>query len=238
MNDSYKIYASKDYVDEVAAREVTVLSTRVDGLRVGGRNLIRNSASMTGRSWLAWSDAGDGVLIRTLKNDLIYKWDIDVAGATEDKWSNISVECGSMTDKVVTIGDVLTLSVWYYIDSTKTAIDSNVYFDLQICDSAGTVVGGDALNVSADNLVKDQWARLAMTYNVWNADEKYVKLAFGLQKNGNISFSMPKLERGNLITDWSLAPEDFTLEGLGLKTETWTLTMADGTTVTKNVVVV
>lgn len=218
--------------------DLNALSTRVDGLRVGGRNLIRNSASMTGGSWLAWSDAGDGALTRTLKNDLIYKWDINVAGATEDKWSNISVQCGSTTDKIVTTGDVLTLSVWYYIDSTKTAIDSNVYFDLQTCDSTGAVVGGDALNVSADNLVKDQWARLAMTYNVWNANEKYVKLAFGLRKNGNISFSMPKLERGNLITDWSLAPEDFTLEGLGLKTETWTLTMADGTTVTKNVVVV
>jgi hypothetical protein len=33
-------------------------------------------------------------------------------------------------------------------------------------------------------------------------------LIFGLRKNGNVSFAHPKVEKGNVATDWSVAPED------------------------------
>ena len=180
----------------------------IGSIQVGGRNLIENSATMTGGAWGSWTDSSSVTMERKLKNDVVYQWSIEASDLSADAWSNVYTSCGSANDPLMCKGEQVNMSVWYYVDSAKTAVDSTVYFELGSYNAQGQYVAGNSIALTADNLKKDRWTQIALSYTPTSDDECYVNCAFGMRKNGNVAFSMPKLERGKIITDWSLAPED------------------------------
>lgn len=177
-------------------------------LEIGGRNLLQNSGSLEGDNWsMAGGGSGSTKEISEYQDE-INQFTITAPSGADSLQNVLEGTYGSTTKQTIRTGDKLVMSVWYYVSSTGPAADEVAYFRLHTMSSAGAQVGGITTSLQPANMVKDKWTKVVVRYTVVNDSEFYVRCGFGLKRQGNISFTMPKLERGTVATDWSIAPED------------------------------
>lgn len=168
-----------------------------------GRNLVRNSAEMTGNYWSDTAESDNKY--RSERSDGVWQWNLSNTGLTADSWLSITVNCGDTAYPYLQVGDVFTCSVQYFVDSSKTPVDPSFYIEAR---GVGGNGWGENLTLNSNQIVQDKWTKISFTYTVTQETETILKLIFGLRKNGNVSFAHPKVEKGTVATDWSVAPED------------------------------
>lgn len=105
-----------------------------------------------------------------------------------------------------TVGKSYTAQANFYTKDSSTIDGSGVVFGIYFYTSNGTSVGKFLKKVSFTN---NQWVYETLTA-VAPENLVYVAIVAGAYRNGTFWMAHPKLEEGDVATDWSLAPEDKT----------------------------
>ena len=105
-----------------------------------------------------------------------------------------------------TVGKSYTAQANFYTKDSSTIDGSGVVFGIYFYTSDNNNVGTFRKKVSFTN---NQWVYESMTA-VAPQNAVYVAIVVGAYRNGTFWMAYPKLEEGDVATDWSLAPEDKT----------------------------
>jgi len=176
-----------------------------DNVKVGGRNLIRNSDFSQGRTyrWSGVTELVDGhangfkgaVLERTGYEGTIRaflyqgNYDEDIIFSPEENY---------------------TLSGWFYIDSSVPLDgDNNAIFVRKYKEGTdGNLIDFINVPINLNNYKYDTWYYFEKTGKYPVGYTGFEQIAFAMSKNGRVIISGWKLEKGNVATDWTPAPED------------------------------
>ena len=176
----------------------------IDSLEIGGRNLIKNSSFNSG-SFAPFANYNyDGT------NSI-------VDGYENNKGVNItrsgytgSMRQGLQGSNILTVysiskGETYTLSAWVRVD-TELDADNNEIFVRCKKESNNTTADFPKINIPSTAEI-GVWKRYTNTHT-FEDDRVYSGFYILLGKNGSMTVSCLKLERGNKATDWTPAPED------------------------------
>ena len=180
---------------------VTSFPTRVGGVKsingvngnvqIGGVNLLRNSDFLDGIKH--WGGTRGAIAVDTQNNEKVLKFT-----ANSENGAHYITQSIGIFEK----GDVFTLSAWLCAEEAK----------LQLC---GEISGSDPYEMHFTPIViVNGWTRVVYTFQITGATGTNLMLSClrfteseGI--NGKVAYLYhPKLERGNVATDWTPAPED------------------------------
>lgn len=168
------------------------VKTQVDGLSVGGRNLLLNSKDFAKTP--DWTSGNEWYIGGTLSTDTYQGLSVI---QTNGAWGGPKYAISDLFSRgVVNTKDTYILSAWIRNTST-TATD--IYF------FGGTQVKDSHITLPANS----DWIRVVSSPFTVTNDGGTVRFEPGLSVTGGyIQQAGLKLEKGNIPTDWSPAPED------------------------------
>lgn len=181
------------YTDNTSSTAYSV-GSNIDGVSVGGRNLIRGSGKLS-------TDyvPGNGTVVTSGYNGA-------KAVATKGAWAGYYIHMIDIANRAnLKAGDVVTMSIWVSTDSTTEVTSPDLY--LYRANSEGN---SPTKNFGSKKLKAGTWVQLSCTFTI-NADRKLnngARFESSKDTTYNILWSAPKLELGNKATDWTPAPED------------------------------
>ena len=164
---------------------VGLVKEAVDGIEIGGTNLILNSDFSRGtKHWEDWN-----------------------------KTASFSVENGVATFTLnPSYPDILKTSVFEITNGQQYIVSLDVKSDdsttLDYCYLMG--VGVSNIYLGGIGGITSEWKR--RTYSFTATTTGSYCFGFGKNSGGSFQFRKVKIEKGNKATDWSPAPEDITLE--------------------------
>lgn len=214
------------------AEGVEILAGQV----TGGTQLIRDTqmlnAGAAGDVDAWWVD--DGITV-TAGGDGFKRFEYDVSGLTEDRWTHARSPLTALP--YGWNGREVTLSAWVYSDdwSLMDAGD-NPTCCMVVCLSNGSANRGYSRtkNIAAskgtgwhpditasgafgNDVWRRVWATIRLSENDFNKLDTctydfsactHIFAQFFLRMNGRFRIKAPKLEFGNVVTDWSAHPEE------------------------------
>lgn len=200
------------YDDGSSTTSYSVSST-IDGIEVGGRNLLIGSATVT----------GDCSTNSSIVEDI--SWNGNTAVLTHSAWKGIYMNLSGPCERnSVQVGDTLTASIRVMFDFTpKKATKFTLY--------RANVAGATASTTYAvEDIPLNKWFTVSFTFD---ATEYTLETDSDIDPrieadyyenddysfNGHIYFSSPKVELGNKATDWTPAPEDVSQDILSTSAE-------------------
>ena len=164
-----------------------------------GRNLQLNTSFYNGlTSWVKGSN-------HSVDTDFQYKLTNTVkferSGLTADsiQWlysGSNAIRC--------TVGKSYTAQANFYTEDSSAIDGSGVIFGIYFYTSDNNRIGTFSKEVSFTN---NQWVYESITA-VAPQNAVYVAIVIGAYRNGTFWMAHPKLEEGDIATEWSLAPED------------------------------
>ena len=168
------------YTDNTKSTSYSVGST-LKGVNVGGRNLALNTADLT--KWIKESD------VTVTKEDDWFK--VSLGAHNNLRW-------GIYTDIVIEPSTTYTFSVY----GKKGNIDSYAGV-LAMSSSSSPPVFEQDFKIT-DNIRFTKTLFAGSTHNLW----RIYLYGYTTAANQYVYFKLPKLELGNIATDWTPAPED------------------------------
>lgn len=186
------------------ANELSSKITSVEGkipTSVGGTNLLLYSAD----PWKAPNDYYQNVgavkTDETLNGSIVYK--------TRTAWSSLRSNWGKhlIDRKNVKVGDEFTYSIYTKTDQSSIRVRLFIRFSGQT----------NAEALTSDITITNEWQKLSATFKVTQkmvaSQSKVSWVGFEQTSNSEdgkfVYYACNKLERGNIPTDWSPAPEDY-----------------------------
>lgn len=174
----------------------------VTDIEVGGRNLLLMSSLQPA---IYYVDGSGTTTSETFKGCMVRKF--------TNMWSGVKISFDKLVTNrgVVRPGDVLTYSIYAKTDDNATI--NVLMFNRSVDNTAGQgTIRGDQ-NLIALNT---EWKLCAVTFTVTEemlSSDKGItffgyEIATKLTSGKGVYFSCPKLEKGNIATDWTPAPED------------------------------
>ena len=174
----------------------------VTDIEVGGRNLLLMSSLQPA---IYYVDDRGTTTSETFKGCMVRKF--------TNMWSGVKISFDKLVTNrgVVRPGDVLTYSIYAKTDDSATI--NVLMFNRSVDNTEGqSTIRGDQ-NLIALNT---EWKLCAVTFTVTEemlSSDKGItffgyEIATKLTSGKGVYFSCPKLERGNIATDWTPAPED------------------------------
>lgn len=213
-----RVTTAESKIDQKAdSITLSVLETKVDGVSVGGTNLIRESGEF--QTLTRWKLNGtDGSLCEAAEKDG-YKC-LHAIGSISQLLSIYRLEWSAeytlhCTAKFTTGGTTMTRSTpmhfWMYTSNDPNVIyPTNADYKVISCAIDGTIVGDGTTEITAN-----VWHHLEFKFKTpaKPADSEYLLFRpffyGGAAANGcEYWIRWIKLEKGNKATDWSPAPED------------------------------
>jgi len=193
-----------------SANMVTYERTKTSGtwgawvtLNVGGTNLLSNSGWLNNTATWSLYSASEWSRDTTAK----------LNGCNSIKHSRTGLSADnlrSLTSANIPCqyGETFTASIWVKTNN-YTAIDGAVMPRLLINlrDSGGGHIASYYVPLALT--ANDTWAKRTVSGVVNAANAAYVSLQVLVYRNGTIYAACPKLERGNIATDYSPSPADF-----------------------------
>ncbi len=178
-------------------QRVPVLSDAGD-LEVGGRNLLRDTTFETKGQWEFHPEASIDPSVKYMGHNSVK---LDVRGYSDYSYRRIYQY---ITTAAVHAGDVMTLSLYALTDNTATA-DKDILMAISCYDIRGEQLKSESISV----LPKDNgvWEKKVLR-RVIPSGTMLVRVTITAEQNGRVWINSPKLEFGNVATDWSPAPED------------------------------
>lgn len=176
--------------EQIALRATkTEVTSAINNIHVGGRNLLLNSNFLNGTS--GW-ETQDNCEIHAGPAGGLNEggaWALAIANTGRGQVYN-----NSRTDKYHLKNTQYSLQFKY-----KTEDSSPVTFYVGVADAA-FIIGN--ITAPADNT----WRKFTATYTSPTTGSLTIRITSG---TGRILIGVPKLEYGNKVTDWSPAPEDY-----------------------------
>lgn len=183
----------KQNSDSIALRATkTEVTNAINGISVGGRNLLLNSNFLNGAS--GWHIEGN-CKINVSPDETLKKENAQALVITNTGYGR--VYNNARPDKYHLKNTQYTLQFEY-----KTQDESPVTFMVGALDYT-QIIG--TVTVPADNT----WRKFTATYTAHVTGALTIRITSGI---GQILIGVPKLEFGNKPTDWSPAPEDLVSE--------------------------
>lgn len=186
-------------IEEIAKEE---LEDQIGDLVIGNVNLQRNSDFSNDFSyWVAQS----GWTINTENQfEEVNSAQFSRTGAT----SNSARDLYSAAQTIpANAGEYYTASAYFYTDNAD-GIDANVSFGFWYYDEDNSPViptgQTTSLTVSFTN---NRWIRHSITA-IAPENTAYIAMYVIAYRNGTFYVAKPQIEKGNVVTDWKLAPED------------------------------
>lgn len=190
------------YTDNTTSTAYNVGSTP-EGIVVGGRNLATN----TNKGTTGWS------------------WSMQTGGYSKESVSETGVNTCKLTrDSVKQSG--WSVIQFYYIGRTKWEADTNYTVSVDVKASVSTSMNPDFRHANGSNMLIQSCKAVnnKTVANVWTKLVWVVKSAAtlpsetsqntyftGMNSNVGVSYQFKnlKIEKGNMATDWTPAPEDY-----------------------------
>ncbi|AYP68264.1 hypothetical protein PQE75_gp215 [Bacillus phage vB_BcoS-136] len=203
--------------EEISKAITDVVNGKIDGLKVGGRNIILNSSYEKGENyWTGISSFSIG-----------YKGSIGASISRQDYTGTARLflsQTYSDGDTRLESEKTYTFSGWFYIDSEIDFDSTNSSIVVRKYQTGDGGTYSDFINIPVrlTDYEYNKWHYFEMTRSVPSGYTGREQVSFGLGKNGSVTISRWKLEEGNKATDWTSAPEDISenISELFVKTET------------------
>lgn len=178
----------------------------VNGLEVGGRNLILNSSFKNRKNHGIYTFNGDEVTFSTntpLNNNNSSVENFRIAFSMSDYFlKNIR-------------GKTITISMDYYVEKPIIYGTTDPFIGIEIGLQRNSNTGGSTQHFSwyggktFPTNVTGKWIRYSKNITVSDHDvTSYGVYLYMMDASGTVKFRHPKIEFGNKATDWSTAPED------------------------------
>ena len=207
------------FVDEngnvtIRAKEFSLEGKSIDdyinGIEVGSKNLLRKSSTfaLDSSGKAGWVNTGNKWTVAYSEDDQCY-----VVSASSTGLTAIGIKSFFSNTISCKQGDTFTLSCWVKVKDV-TAFDYGVTFIIDEYDSSGARIAWqdtDPAVTAGTNKVtfeSNKWTYCTATYTIRKDTATKLGIRLCIFKNGEISFKLPKLEKGNKATDWTPAPED------------------------------
>ena len=191
----------------LAKNSITSLVSKVDGISIGGRNLLRNT-NQGATNW-GWSMQTGGKTVEEYLDGGVRACKMTRDAVEQTGWSVISYDMGANEYALLEPNTEYTLS-FDYKPSVTTA--NGAAFSIRRGDgsNAATNDGGYWKEIPAN-----EWTHVSGTFTtaanlpdfLLNSTEIYITRLPTTANSVHI-FKNLKLEKGNKSTDWSPAPED------------------------------
>lgn len=184
VSKSSSYEAAKDAWNKAnkAQDTATNAQNKVDNLQIGGRNLKLNGDFKKGLT--AYGTEGDVNV--SIENDVTYTKCAKVVFSTA--YASERLYTTDYNNRYNLLNTVYTLS---FVAKASSNLKLNVY-------RAGTAQGIGETNLSTE------WKKFEMTYTATGTGS----VTFKLNSAGTLYLANIKLEKGNIATDWTPAPED------------------------------
>ena len=183
--------------------ETYATKSAVDGIQIGGRNLLYDSTGNIKNGWSGTTvvNVGGGISGNSLSVSRTgYSGNARYFGTNKRHF---------LTD--FNVGTSYTLSAWIKVGS-NVELDASGYVMARFRSADDKKLYALSLTVSSQT-EKDKWIYYEKTWTINDSDiAKLECVALALDKNGMIEACNIKLEKGTKATDWSPAPEDTTAE--------------------------
>lgn len=202
FNSTFNSYYSQrqTVLNDIATKTKEYANTVVDGVVIGGTNLMTDSTGNLG-SWSA------GSIVDGYMGNKAYRVRRTTTGNSARQQLQKYVTLPSLN-----VGDSYTLSGWIFIDEDVTLNADNNQLYMR-CHRKGSDNFTDiCINNIPKSSPKGQWFRVEATskLTISDIDVNRCMVSMALGDAGSIRFSMIKLERGTKASDWSPANEDLT----------------------------
>lgn len=174
----------------------------IDDLQVGGRNLWLNSSFNNGLNGYTQNPNSGTIslLSETFNGNGIIE--ITRTGFTSTTISRAYISSTkSPTINSFKEGETFTLSAYVYVDSTNPLDANNNNIMIR-----GSLGDAPSINISTD-AITDEWILYKKTWTA-TADGTFSNCFVLLGLNGTIRVSQIKLEKANINSNWTPAPED------------------------------
>lgn len=182
--------------DQTTQLANTAANNAVNGLQIGGTNLLINTALLIDNaSWGSARDTGKVLEGR-------YSLKQVSTGRTSNTWSG--AEQTNSTYLIANAGEIFTASIYSYTDN-RNGIDVGCAMEIRYYNSAGARITQSGVNIvpSANNV----WQRFTLTGTCPGGTVR-VGFVWYVTKNGTLWVNGMKLEKGIKATAWSASPYD------------------------------
>ena len=202
FNSTFNSYYSQrqTVLNDIATKTKEYANTVVDGVVIGGTNLMTDSTGNLG-SWSA------GSIVDGYMGNKAYRVRRTTTGNSARQQLQKNVTLPSLN-----VGDSYTLSGWIFIDEDVTLNADNNQLYMRCYRKGGDNFTDICINNIPKSSPKGRWFRVEATskLSVSDIDVNRCMVSMALADAGSIRFSMIKLERGTKASDWSPANEDLT----------------------------
>ncbi|WP_056986924.1 phage tail spike protein [Ligilactobacillus equi] len=197
-------WANNSKIDTALGSYQTIkkIDGKIDGLQVGGRNLLKGTADIT----------GDVASYEGSINRKIFNGNDGVS--TNQAWQGILINMKNALGRAdIKSGDTITLSVYVKADKTINTGTLDIYRAFGTVDEAKTSANTGAtvyaINMSSKPITT-QWQQYSWVFKVQESTlyRMNTRVEYNSTPNTNIYYAGLKLEKGNKPSDWSPAPED------------------------------
>ncbi|MGP1608012.1 MAG: TipJ family phage tail tip protein [Moraxella sp.] len=183
--------------EQALAASQNQLTAKFDNLKIGGRNLLVDSEFRQGK----WLFAGhNNQVTHRINNGVL------TLGGNIAFWKHAKLTSGvSELNDVLQVGETYTLSVW----ARSTQGQKYVFISIRNWKD-----GQFSENIAKREQVGETWQRISVTgvYRQTPHNGQYLDVLLEHGEIGEVEFKQPKLEVGNVATDWTPAPEDVNVD--------------------------
>ena len=202
FNSTFNSYYTQrqTVLNDIATKTKEYANTVVDGVVIGGTNLMTDSTGNLG-SWSA------GSIVDGYMGNKAYRVRRTATGNSARQQLQKYVTLPSLN-----VGDSYTLSGWIFIDEDVTLNADNNQLYMRCYRKGSDNFTDICINNIPKSSPKGQWFRVEATskLTISDIDVNRCMVSMALGDAGSIRFSMIKLERGTKASDWSPANEDLT----------------------------
>ena len=181
-------------------------NSKIDNLEIGSTNLILGTKDFTIDNLRAkgWYNQGGFTIAQ----------DGDCKIATHSASGLTSNSIKGLYSSYIPCkkGDTFTVSVYIKVENVNNW-DEKKPFIVEGYNAANTRIEyvDVSINHNGSNkptLTNNEWTRFIYTYTITNVDTVSFGIRLSLFKNGKISFKKAQIEKGNKVSDWSIASDD------------------------------
>ena len=202
FNSTFNSYYSQrqTVLNDIATKTKEYANTVVDGVVIGGTNLMTDSTGNLGS--FSTGNVVDGYM-----GNKAYRVRRTTTGNSARQQIQKNVTLPSLN-----VGDSYTLSGWIFIDEDATLNADNNQLHMRCYRKGSDNFTDICINNIPKSSPKGKWFRVEATSKlaISDIDVNRCMVSMALGDAGSIRFSMIKLERGTKASDWSPANEDLT----------------------------
>lgn len=196
-----KLAQAKAHAEQKAKEAQDAAQGYVDGIEIGGTNLLKNSGFKDGLNY--WS-IGANVTVDPAKEFEGYPTIVsNQSGRTDDAWQGINSSPQWYSCKQ---GDKFVGSIYAYTENIAGFEGRGGNLIVDFYDINNTRIPG-WLQTSIVPSKQGEWQRFTVQ-GIAPANAVKVRLYAYITRNGKLWMAKPQLEKGTKATAWGLAPED------------------------------